>query len=317
MALDIPEASPQNIVSAVDYVMMEPKADAAACAQFADISTNHATNALAAAELLGFIKAKSGGGFSPQGWTTELFAGGSIDQKRQIFRMHLERFEPFAYVRLRMLQGFDVLQACREAKDRFDLTPAPAVIRDAFTGWGVFARSFVGDPPSPDTSSGIDSPLAAVIDPILDAGATAQEFVSDALTPALYVALDQGVRDKLLLGVMRFLNREEARSVGQPLGIAFEDFLRGIAEQHSVDVSTKTGIGQVGDELRSHSKVTRRHLGLIQAIGSIRIAVEHGIDSDEGAAWQITAQGQRLLISAIMLAVKSISAYNARGDLDL
>lgn len=317
MALDIPEASPQNIVAVVDYVVMEPEADVAACAAFADISTDHASAALAAAALLELIEARSAGGYSPAGWTTELLANGSTDQKRQIFRAHLERFEPFAYVRLRMLQGFDILQACREAKARFDLEPAPAVIRDVFSGWGVFARSFVGDPPGPDTSSGIDSPLATVIDPILDAGATAEEFVSDALTPALYVALDQGVRDNLLLGVRRFLAKEEARSVGQPLGIAFEDFLRGVADQHGVDVSSKNGITEVGTELRSKRKIAKKHLGLIQAIGSIRIAIEHGIDSDEGKEWQITTQGVRLLISTAMLAVKSISSYGARGDLEM
>jgi hypothetical protein len=317
MALEIPEASAQNIVTVVDYVAMDPKADAAACAAFADISTAHATAALAAAELLGLIKSKSGGGYSLADWTTRLLAEGSAEQKRQIFRAQLERFEPFAYVRLRMLQGFDILQACREAKTRFDLEPAPAVIRDVFSGWGVFARSFVGDPPAPDTSSGLDSPLAVVIDPILDAGATAEEFVSDALSPALLVALDPGVRDKLILGVRRFLARAEARSVGQPLGIALEDFLRAIARKHTVDVSTKNGIGQVATELRVHRKIAKRHLGLVESANSIRIAIEHGEDADEGKDWQITAQGLRLLISTTVLAIKSINSYDERGDLDL
>jgi hypothetical protein len=317
VALEIPEASPQNIVAVVDYVIMEPKADAAACATFADVSPEHAKAALAAAELLGLIESKSGGSYFPADWTTELLAHGSTDQKRQIFRARLERFEPFAYVRLRVLQGFDILQACREAKTRFDLAPAPAVIRDVFSGWAVFARSFVGDPPAPDTSSGIDSPLAAVIDPILDAGATAEEFVSDSLTAAVYVGLDQSVRDKLLLGVRRFLAREEPRSIGQPLGIAFEDFLRGVASVHGIDVSRKNGITEVGTELRKHAKVTKKHLGLIQTVGAIRIAIEHGIDSDEGKGWQITVQGLRLLISTTMLAIKSISSYGASGDLDL
>lgn len=317
MALDIPEASAQTIVAVVDYVVMQPDASIEECATFADISSAHAAVALAAAEVLALIKAKPGGGYEPADWTIKLLAEGSIEQKRQIFRAHLERFEPFAYARLRMLQGFDVGQACREAKAMFDLTPAPAVIRDVFSGWGVFARSFVGDPPAPDTSSGIDSPLAAVIDPILDAGATAEEFVSDALSPALLVALDQGVRDKLMLGVRRFFAREESRSVGQPLGIALEDFLRGIARKHGVDVSTKNGIGQVGTELRTQRKIAKRHLGLIESANSIRIAIEHGEDADEGKDWQITPQGLRLLISTTMLAIKSISSYDARGDLDM
>jgi len=317
MALEIPEASAQNIVAVVDYVAMNPKADAAASAAFADISEAHAKSALAAAELLGLIRARPASGYQAADWTAELMAEGSTEQKRQIFRAHLERFEPFSYVRRRILQGFDIGQACREAKTLFDLDPAPAVIRDVFLGWGVYARSLVGDPPAPDTSMGIDSPLATVIDPILDAGAAAEEFVSDALSPRLLVALDQGVRDNLILGVRRFAAREEGRSVGQPLGIALEDFLRAIAHKHGIDVSKKNGIGQVADELRAEGKITKKHLGLLQSANAIRIAVEHGEDADEGRAWQITAQGLRLLISTTMLAIKSVSSYAERGDLDL
>jgi hypothetical protein len=317
MALAIPDASAQNIVTVVDYVVMASGADVASCAAFADIPEDRARAALAAGELLGLVRENDAARYEAMGWAAELLAAGSSDQKRQIFRAHLERFEPFGYVLLRMLQGFDVLQACREAKVRYDLIPAPAVVRDVFLGWGMFARSLVGEPPAPDTSSGIDSPLAAVIDPILDAGATAEEFVSDALTPAVYVSLEPGVRDNLVLGVRRFLAYDEPRSVGQPLGIAFEDFLRHVAAASGVDVSTKNGITEVATELRAQKKVAKKHLGLVQTVGSIRIAIEHGIDSDEGREWQITTQGLRLLISGVMLAIKSISVYSARSDLDL
>ena len=196
----------------------------------------------------------------------------------------------------------------------FDLSPQPAVVRDVFSGWGLFARSFIGDPPVPDTSSGIDSPLAAVIDPILDAGTLAEEFVSDALSPALLVSLDQGVKDKLMLGVRRFLAKEEPRSVGQPIGIAVEDFLRGVAHKRGIDVSARNGIGQVAAALRGEGKITKRHVGLVESANALRIAIEHGEDADEGKDWQISAQGLRLLVSTAMLAIRSISSYDERGD---
>lgn len=316
MALEIPEATPQTIVAVVDYAMLDAQVTSDKAAAFCEISDANATAALAAAVLLGLLT-KTGLAYEPADWTTQLLGDGSAEQKRQIFRAHLERFEPFAYVRRRILQGFDILHACREAKTLFDLAPAPAVIRDTFSGWGAFARSLVGDPPAPDTSSGLDSPLAVVIDPILDAGAAAEEYVSDALGTPAYLALDPGVRDKLIVGVRRFMTQEEARTVGQPIGIALEDFLRGIADKHTIDVSTKNGIGQVGKELRSNNKLAKKHVGLIDAANAVRIAIEHGQDADEGKDWRITPQGLRLLISITMLAIRSISAYDAHGDLDL
>ena len=232
-------------------------------------------------------------------------------------RTHLERFEPFAYVRTRLIQGFDFLGACREAKVHFELTPTPAVVRDVFARWGGYARSFTGDPPEVDTSHGIDAPVASVIDAILDEGASVEEILSDELGPHLYVELDHGVRDNLLSGLRRFRERQEPRSVAQPLGIAFEDFLRGVADKHGVDVSTKNGIGQVADALRGHGKIAKKHLGLAQSINAIRIASEHGIDQDENKEWQLTAQGVRLLIALVALSIKSISAYETRAELAL
>ena len=316
MAVEIPEASPENIVAVVDLVGIRPGATSSDAAKFADLTPEHAVRALEAGVLLGLLK-KEDDRFTSAGWTTDLLVTGSTDQKRQVFRAHLERFQPFAYVRSRVLQGFDILQACREAKALFDLDPSPAAIRDVFVRWGIYARSLVGEPPTIDTSLGTDSPLAAVVDPILDTGAAAEEYLSDAVTLSVYIELDRSVRDNLVLGVRRFLAREETRSVGQPLGIAFEDFLRGIAAKHDIDVSTMNGMVEVATALRTNRKIAKKHVGLVQAVGALRTAIEHGIDNDEGKEWQVTAQGLRLLIAAVALAVKSIALYEGRGELDL
>lgn len=316
MPIDLPEATPEHIVAVIDYAVMKPGVDASECASFADITEDHAARALDAAVLLGLLVSKSGG-YRSTGMTADLLAQGSIDQKRQVFRTHLERFEPFAYVRSRMIQGFDLAQACREARTRFDISDTPAVIRDMFARWGSFARSFVGDPPEVDTSHGIDAPVATVIDAILDEAAAAEEVLSDELGPRVYVELDQGVRDNLLAGIRKFRDREDPRSIAQPIGIAFEDYLRGVAGRHGIDVSSKNGIVQVGDALRAQQRITRKHLGLVHAIGALRTAAEHGIDQDEGKEWSISAQAVRLLLGASVLAVKSISAYDGRSELEL
>ena len=60
--------------------------------------------------------------------------------------------------------------------------------------------------------------------------------------------------------------------------------------------------------------IAKRHVGLID---SLRIAIEHGEDADEGRDWQITPQGVRLLIATTMLVIRSVSSYDERGDLDL
>src|SRR5258708_564741 len=98
MSIDLPEASPEHIIAVVDYAVMKPGADASACAAFADITEDHARRALDAAVLLELLQPTTGG-YRSAGVTAELLSQGSLDQKRQMFRTHLERFEPFAYVR--------------------------------------------------------------------------------------------------------------------------------------------------------------------------------------------------------------------------
>src|SRR6266487_4615227 len=120
MSIELPEAAPEHIVAVTEYAVMRGEVDAGACAAFVDVTGDHAARALAAATLLGLLS-QSGNGFTPAGVTAKLLAEGSLDQKRQIFRTHLERLEPFAYVRTRLTQGFDFLEACREAKVHFDL----------------------------------------------------------------------------------------------------------------------------------------------------------------------------------------------------
>lgn len=63
--------------------------------------------------------------------------------------------------------------------------------------------------------------------------------------------------------------------------------------------------------------IAKRHVGLIESANSLRIAIEHGEDADEGRDWKITSQGVRLLIATAMLEIRSVSSYDERGDLDL
>jgi hypothetical protein len=318
MPLGIPEASPEHVVAVVDFAAMKEPIDARACAALADISEDHARRALEAAVLLGLLEPGSAGTYAMSGLTGRLLASGSRDQKRQIFRAHLEEFPPFAFVKTRLLQGFELHEACRQAKIALDLEPRPAVLRDLFDRWGRFSGSFVGEPLEIERSEGIDSPLARVIDRLTDDTAAAVELLSDELGPALYLALPEIVRDNLILGVKKLARGEEPRSVAQPLGIAFEDYLREVvATETGTDVAAKNGIIQVGDELRAKEGIAGKQLGFIHMIGHLRTAAEHGIDQRESEEWQITAKAVELLFSAVLSGIRSITAYVRDQRLEL
>jgi hypothetical protein len=316
MGLELPEASPEHIVAAVDYAVIKGKLDAATCALLVDISPEHADRALRASALLGLL-ASDGTEYEPSGFASRLIASGSRDQQRQIFRAHLELFAPFAYVRTRLLQGFELHDACRSARALFDLDARPALVRDLLARWGLYSGSLVGDPPVVDTSQGIDSPLARVIDRISDDRVVAAELLGDELGPATYVALAENIRENLLLGVLRLARNDEPRTIVQPLGIALEDYLRLLGGENGVGLDGCNGMTQVAEALVSAGTIASKHLGFVHLVAAIRNASEHGIDQREAEDWQLTAKAAGLVLSAVMSAVRSMQVYVQDARLEL
>ena len=86
---------------------------------------------------------------------------------------------------------------------------------------------------------------------------------------------------------------------------AFESFLDRYAASHSVSLSGKNGILQKRDALSSC--LSKKHRGMIDYIGQIRNAADHGADSEEGGQmWIITKDTMLLYPCVVAITIKNI-----------
>ena len=83
---------------------------------------------------------------------------------------------------------------------------------------------------------------------------------------------------------------------------AIESFLQQIADKYSISLVGKSGIGQKCNMLST--VLSKKHRGMMEYIGQVRNAVDHGADADEGGkVWPVaddTAQIYPLLAATII-----------------
>ena len=91
-------------------------------------------------------------------------------------------------------------------------------------------------------------------------------------------------------------------------GNAFESFLQQIADDNSISLSGKNGIIQKSDALST--LLPKKHRGMINYIGQIRNAADHGTDPDEdGKTWTISDDTALLFPMVIASIIKDIYHY--------
>ena len=83
---------------------------------------------------------------------------------------------------------------------------------------------------------------------------------------------------------------------------AIESFLQQIADKYSISLVGKSGIGQKCNMLST--VLSKKHRGMMEYIGQVRNAVDHGADADEGGkVWPVaddTAQIYPVLAATII-----------------
>jgi hypothetical protein len=114
-----------------------------------------------------------------------------------------------------------------------------------------------------------------VFNPLSDAYSKVQNFNADRKAPILYA------------------------------GNAFESFLQQIADENSILLTGKNGIGQKCDALSS--VISKKHRGMIQYIVQIRNAVDHGADpAESGRVWGISDESSQMYPIVVASIIKNI-----------
>jgi hypothetical protein len=325
--LTYPEPTAEQVVQAVEATFLLGKnATLENVADFMSLDINiphqrqQVENSLLAARMLNLALPKPrsiGYNFSPMvSWLVKA----RDEDKRVLFRAHLEMLEPFRLLIDRLRADIPAREAARQVCAVRDFADDPVVAWRAFESWGTYSRSLIRAENGqyvPASSEEMLDILSQSLDNVAGQEQNARQHLLDQLGQEAFTFIEGNVRDSLINAVVMLTNGNPIEQVVLNCGIVFEDFLRLIGYRR-VNLQRAHGIIQIGNQLRGNQLITQKHLGAIQLIGQIRNASDHGGDPDEGnRQWHITNMTTHLMLYAILSSIRSIVSYRVSNILEL
>jgi hypothetical protein len=322
-----PEPTAEQVVQAVEAIyLMDGVSDTNRIADFTsfDVSVPYqrqlVENSVSAAEMLRLIvplaRRSNQYGFSV---LVPLIVKARDEDKRVLFRVHLEQFGLFRLFVERLRAGPTPQEAARQVCAVQGSASDATVVRQAFESWGSYALSLVlGESGQyvPAASPESADLLRRSLEDLARQDHSARQFVLEYLGQEAYEFIEGNVRDSVVDAIVMVFNGCDAEKVVLKLDKAYEDFLR-LMGYRRVDLSKAHGIGQLGNDLKSRGLIAAKHLGAVNLIGHIRNATDHGGDPNEGnKRWLIGEAVTRLMALSILSSIRSIVCYRG-GRLEL
>jgi hypothetical protein len=324
--LSSPEPTAEQIVQATEAAyLLNEQADLGSVAGFmsldvaAEYQRRQVEHALMAAESLRLAirRGRRGYVFSP---LSPLIVKGGSEDKRALFRVHLEQYEPFRLFIGRLMAGNQPAQAARQVCAVYSFADDPAVAWRAFESWGTYAGSLVRGEDgqfAPAGPPGSSDSLRQRLDVLYHQEQDARQFILEHLGQEAFEFIEGDVREALSDAIVMLTNNNEPAHIVLRVSNTYENFLR-LVGYRRVDLHDANGIIQIGNRLKGRRLIAQKHLGAVQLIGNIRNAIEHGGDPDEAnQPWQITPLTVRLMILAVLSSIHSIALYSRRRTLEL
>lgn len=108
----------------------------------------------------------------------------------------------------------------------------------------------------------------------------------------------------------------DVRSIVVCAANAFESFLADFAVRKGVSLSGRNGILQKRDALSAH--ISKKHRGMIEFVGQVRNAADHGADPDENnQVWTISNETARIYPCIIAALIKAIFSRDDTGSIEV
>ncbi len=312
MPYNIVFSTAEDIVGVVDAILAKPEnCSREYIAEFADISTTQADNALLMAEELNLISSNSNGIYSSDSFLARLIVSSRNDtHKAAIMRLALEQYEPYYKFKLRHLFTGSMDLASKQIKTMYSMTSSYKDIRNTIINIGTYSRALINDGANSYIFNQDEVTYIEILELALKFKANDDNALSTQLGEDVcsYICKET-VFNPLSEAYSKIQNfSSDKNSIILYAGNAFESFLQQIADDFGVSLVGRTGISGKSDAL-SHV-LSKKHRGMIHYIIQVRNAADHGADPDEnGQVWDIsddTAQFFPLIVSNI---IKDIVKY--------
>lgn len=310
MGYNIVLTTAEDIVAVVDAVVAKNAgADVSFVSEFSGIATlDQAQKALDMAKELGLISEDSSiHTYSTKSFlATKLVTAISDSMKAVYMRMIIEQYEPYRKFKERYEYTASIEMACRQIKILYSMQTNERDIKNTLISIATYANALISKGAglySFTEESQINSLIESSLKEIALTDATLRSFLGESI----YNAIDnRNVFTPLSEAVLKTkADNIDTRSVVVYAANAFESFLDGYAHSKGISLAGKNGIIQKKDALTQ--ALSKKHRGMIDYIGQIRNAADHGGDVDEnGQMWNVSKETARMYPIVVARIIKSI-----------
>jgi hypothetical protein len=319
MPLTIPEISGELIITSAEAVFyIRPEYSMDSIIQYVQTSQENIEKSLEAGVLLGFLRTNDNDEYEVDEQILRLITHTDDLGRRLIFRMQLNNFRPFELFAERIFCGDSSLEAARKVKQIHDLTNNFVTLKGTLENWGLYSTCFTQDPIGKLVSaSGHDATPQYLrnIQSSIENEEQARTFISTRLGEESFGSLPTEVVNLISSAIVKTqLRVDEKQEIAFSIGTAMEKVLSIIGNNNDppIDLSGANGINQMADLLRSNDVITKKHVGLIQAVGAFRNAANHGIDNEIGKDWQLSYETIFDIILLLIDIINSLFNWTTR-----
>lgn len=309
MAYNIVLTTAEDIVAVVDAVVAKGHdVNIDFISEFTGIATeDQVTKALDMAVELKMVVDESYGNYSVDSFLAKkLVTATNDDEKAVIMRMILEQYYPYTVFKTRYGFTRSIEQACRQTKILCSLSANERDIKNTLISIATYAKSLKSEGANL-YSFAEEEKIYPLIESSLMESAVAERSLQDFFGERIFDTLNTTTTIEPLFESFKKskANNPDTRAVIVYAANAFESFLDTYAIMKSVSLSGRNGIIQKRDALSTF--LSKKHKGMIDYIGQVRNAADHGADPNEnGLMWTITRETSLIYPCIVATMIKNI-----------
>lgn len=321
MSYNIVLTTAEDIVAVVDAVIAKgSEAAKDFIAEFTGIATDdQVLKALQMACELQLIVFDSSRGCygSPSFLTRKLVSASSDEQKAVFMRLILEQYAPYNTFKTRYGFTKSIELACRQTKTLHMMTSNERDVKNTLISIATYAKALKSE--GANLYSFVeDVDAVGIIEAALRSANITENSLRTYWGENLYTFVNTSNVFAPLIEALQKTHSGtmDVRSIVVCAANAFESFLADFAVRKGVSLSGRNGILQKRDALSAH--ISKKHRGMIEFVGQVRNAADHGADPDENnQVWTISNETARIYPCIIAALIKAIFSRDATGSIEV
>ena len=310
MAYNIVLTTAEDIVAVIDAVIARGKsANVEYIAEFTEIATgDQVDKAIRMAVELGMLIYNDASGcYTANSFLAErLVTAASDDQKAAIMRLILEQYEPYKTFKTRYGFTHSIDVACRQAKTLCSIVGNERDIKNTLISIATYAKALKSE--GANLYSFVkEKNIFSLIETALSECEVSEKLLREFFGDNLYSKINSTTVIKPLEEAFQKSKADspDTRAVVVYAANAFESFLDDYASAKGISLAGQNGIIQKKNTLAGD--LSKKHKGMIEYIGQVRNAADHGADNDEnGQMWTITRDTALLYPCIVATVIRNI-----------